>query len=78
MCIHPTKTALNKHSLSQLRSLSTLCHNLGHRDFDYLIIPHDSKMIYFTLMEPGEQKVAAIPDVLVKYKHDRKWEIKHR
>lgn len=69
--LHPPNKDSIKLSLSQLRSLSTLWHNLGHRDFDYLIIPHDCKLIYFTLMELGEQKEAGIPDVLVRYKHAR-------
>lgn len=66
-----------KLSLSCLRSLSTLCYNLVHR---HLVISSFHITVNWSLHTDGTWwvEVAGIPDVLVRYKHARKLEIKHR
>lgn len=59
-------------SLSCLRSLAALCHNSVHRDFHHPTIPHACKLVHVMLTELGEQEVAGIPDVLVRYMQARK------
>lgn len=66
-----------KLSLSCLRSLSTLCYNLVHRDFvisSFHLTVNWSTSHWWNLVSGN----SGIPDVLVRYKHARKLEIKHR